>query len=213
MTQKEKLYEYLKSRFQEEEPIILSELEVSGIPDESLQSQMRKLAANGLLCRFDRGIYFLPKESPSRFGSVLSLESVVQKKYLTEAGRPCGYITGLTFANQIGVTTQVAMVCEVCSNKAISDRQIIQLAGRRLIISMPCVPVDSSNVHALQFLDLLTIITDVSELEGNVLTNKLKRYMRTNDLSFAILERYLPYYPNRIYKNMYEVGLLKGITI
>ena len=213
MTQKAELYAYLKSRFQAEEPIFLAELKVPDMPDENVRNQMRKLATDGLLCRFDNGIYFLPRESPSRFGPVLSLESVIRKKYLTDADVPCGYYSGLTFANLIGVTTQVPMVYEICTNKTTSDRQMIHLAGRRVILSMPRVPVDGDNVLELQFLDLLTDITVISELEGKALTDRLKKYMRSCGLGFDRLERYLPYYPNRIYKNMYEAGLLKGVVI
>ena len=45
------------------------------------------------------------------------------------------------------------------------------------------------------------------------LTDRLIGYMKANDLRFDILKQYFPYYPDRLYRNMYEVGLLNGVVI
>ena len=213
MTQKEKLYEYLKSQFPEGEPILLSELTVPEMHMESVRKQMHRLTTDGLLCRFDKGIYFLPRESPYRFRPVIPQDSVIRKKFLYDDSVPCGYFSGPTFANLIGVTTQVPMVCEIRTNKATSDRRVIRLAGLRFVVRKPYVSVNRWNIKELQFLDLLADIMDLSELEGKALTERLKGYMQKSGLCFSRLERYLPHYPDVIYKNMYAVGLINGITI
>ena len=45
------------------------------------------------------------------------------------------------------------------------------------------------------------------------LTDRIIGYMKANDLRFDILKQYFPYYPDRLYRNMYEVGLLNGVVI
>ena len=37
-------------------------------------------------------------------------------------------------------------------------------------------------------------------------------YMRKKNIKFESMKPFLPYYPERIYKNMYEVGLLNGVS-
>ena len=72
--------------------------------------------------------------------------------------------------------------------------------------------MNDSNVIVLQFLDLIKEVSDISELEGKELTDRLTDYMSATGLSFDKLKEYLPFYPDRIYRNMYEVGLLNGVA-
>ena len=72
--------------------------------------------------------------------------------------------------------------------------------------------VNDGNASALQFLDLIKEVSDISELDGSELTERLTAYMKSNGLSFDTLQQYFPYYPDRIYRNMYEVGLLNGVA-
>ena len=55
-------------------------------------------------------------------------------------------------------------------------------------------------------------IVDVSELDGKELTERLLDYMKKKKIVFETMKQYLSYYPERIYKNMYEVGLLNGVS-
>ena len=55
-------------------------------------------------------------------------------------------------------------------------------------------------------------VSEIAELEGEELTDRLLEYMRKKELGFNTLKKYFPYYPDKIYKNMYEVGLLNGVA-
>ena len=72
--------------------------------------------------------------------------------------------------------------------------------------------IDEKNVATLQFLDLLKEIVDIAEVDGEELTNRLIDYMKKKSIRFESMRQFLPYYPERIYKNMYEVGLLNGVS-
>ena len=71
--------------------------------------------------------------------------------------------------------------------------------------------VTEDNYRILQFLDLMRDVDDIAEEEGEDLKKTVLRYMRDMKISFASLEPYLAYYPDRIYRNMYETGVLKGV--
>ncbi len=212
MAQIEEVYSYLKQNYDPNEPIFLSEINIPGVKPVSLRQQLKKLTEDGRLKRFDTGIYYLPKKSMFRFGSMLSPDDVIRKKYLLEGGSRCGYLSGMIFANQLGLTTQVPMAYEVYTNKATTDYRDTTVGSLRVIIRRPYVEVNDGNVNALQFLDLIKEVSDISELEGAELTDRLTGYMKANGLSFDLLQQYFPYYPDRIYRNMYEVGLLNGVA-
>ena len=82
----------------------------------------------------------------------------------------------------------------------------------RVVVRKPYVKVTSQNVTALQFLDLLKEVVDIAEVDREELKTRLLSYMKAKKLGFDALQEYLPYYPERIYRNMYEVGLLYGIS-
>lgn len=212
MAQIEEVYSYLQGKYSQNEPIFLSEINIPDIKPVSLRQQLKKLTEDGRLKRFDTGIYYLPKKSVFRFGSMLSPDDVIRKKYLIEGDSLCGYLSGMMFANQLGLTTQVPMAYEVYTNKATTDYRDTMVGSLRVVVRRPYVEVNDDNVSALQFLDLIKEISDIAELDGMELTERLTGYMKTKGLSFDKLQQYFPYYPDRIYRNMYEVGLLNGVA-
>ena len=212
MAQIDEVYSYLLENYGQNEPIFLSELIIPGIKPVSLRQQLKKLTEDGRLKRFDTGIYYLPEKSIFRFGSMLSPDEVIRKKYLIDGDSRCGYLSGMMFANQLGLTTQVPMTYEVYTNKATTDYRDTTLGNMRVIIRRPYVEVNDDNASALQFLDLIKEVGDISELDGAELTERLTSYMKTNGLGFDTLQKYFPYYPDRIYRNMYEVGLLNAVA-
>lgn len=206
------LYDYLVNNYGENEPIFLENVKITGMTNTNLRQQMKKLTDEGQIKRFDTGIYFIPKKSIFRSGPQLSKDKVIEQKYLMDTNRRCGYISGIMFANQMGLTTQVPMTYEVVTNKASKDFRETTLANSRVIVRKPRVQVTEENFKILQFLDLLKDVDMVSELSGEALKKRLLRYMREAMLDFSEIKPYLPFYPDKIYKNMYEAGLLYGVS-
>lgn len=212
MTWTEKLYTHLIETYGTNEPIFLSEINVPGMRAAHVRQQMKKLTEDGRVKRFDTGIYYLPKKTLFRSGSYLSVDAVIQKKYLMDGNVRCGYISGMLFANQLGLTAQVPAIYEVYSNKATTEYRETRLSGIKIILRKPYVEISDSNAVQLQFLDLLKEVSEISELQGDELKEHLLVYMRSKNMDFDTLKPYLPYYPDRIYKNMYESGLLNGVS-
>lgn len=205
-------FDYLLKTFGTNEPIFVSDITYEGITQNNIRQQIMNYAAAGKLKRYDTGIYYIPKDSIFKTTSSLSKNSVIEKKYLYSGAERCGYISGINFANRIGLTTQVPASCEVVTNKASKDYREATLASEKIIIRKPRAMVDESNYKSLQFLDLLKDIDLYSELEGNELNIKIKTYMRKSGLQFQQLEQYLPLYPDKIFRNMYKVEVLNGFS-
>lgn len=204
----ETLYEYLLDNYKENEPIFLADLQVDGMTRTNVRQQIKKLTDTGKVKRFDNGIYFLPKKTIFKSGSQLAPEKVLECKYLRDKDERCGYVSGLMFFNQMGLTTQVPMMYEVVSNKATSDYRETSLAKSRVIVRKPKVPVTEKNYKALQFLDMLKDVDVYSEVTGKPLQDRLYRYMDDANLSISEMEPYFAYYPDKLYKNLVETRVI-----
>ena len=205
------LYDYLKDMYGENEPIFVADIKYGDTPMNSIRQQVKTLKDEGELKRYDTGIYFIPKKTIFKSGSQLSRNKVIEKKYLLEDGKRCGYVSGVLFANQLGLTTQVPVSCEVVSNKATNDVRRVKLASSMITVRKPRVKVTEQNFRLLQLLDLFKDIEFYSEIDQAERQNRIVGYMEKYGIRFAALDEYLPYYPDKIYKNMYEMGLLNGI--
>ena len=104
------------------------------------------------------------------------------------------------------------MICEVTTNKATNDCREVTLANHKLIVRRPKTMVTEENYRILQFLDLMKDIDFYSEIKGDAQKKRLVTYMTQFAIRFSDLEQYLRYYPDKIYKNMYQAGLLNGIS-
>lgn len=204
----ETLYEYLLDNYKENEPIFLADLQVDGMTRTNVRQQIKKLTDTGKVKRFDNGIYFLPKKTIFKSGSQLAPEKVLECKYLRDKDERCGYVSGLMFFNQMGLTTQVPMMYEVVSNKATNDYRETSLAKSRVIVRKPKVPVTEKNYKALQFLDMLKDVDVYSEVTGKPLQERLYRHMDDAHLSISEMEPYFAYYPDKLYKNLVETRVI-----
>lgn len=206
------LYEYLSSNYPPNTPILLSDLKIEGMSDVNLRQQIKKLTDAGQLKRFDSGVYFIPGKSIFRSGARLSCDLVIEKKYLLENGEPCGYISGLLFANQMRLTSQVPMQYEVVTNKATTDRRETMLSKIKVVLRRPKVPVNKDNLNALQLLDLIRDIDVFTEVSDSETKEIIRSYMKKANINFSAIEPYLQFYPDKVYRNLYQTGVLHGIS-
>ena len=123
------LYEYLCSNYKPNEPIFVADVSLP-VSNVNLRQMFKILCDSGKIRRFDTGVYYIPKESRLKGGVPLGADTVARYKYISRNGRVDGYYSGYTFANQLGVTTQVPYMVEIVSNNA-SARVRGRLPDRR----------------------------------------------------------------------------------
>ena len=54
----------------------------------------------------------------------------------------------------------------------------------------------------------MSVIDKYSEVTGEELAYKLNKYIASVKLDFSVVKQYLPIYPDKVYKNIYEGGLM-----
>ena len=97
---------------------------------------------------------------------------------------------------------------EICSNEATTKQRKQDLDGNSIIVYKPVDTIDEKNRASLQFLDLMTNIDKYSEIKGKELSKKLVKYVKTAGVDFLIVKKYLQFYPDKVYRNIYQVGLM-----
>ena len=204
------VYEYIVNNFKNGEPIFLCEL--PGESRDYLRQEMKKLVDDGKMERLYNGVYYLPYLTILGTKGKISIDKYIEKKYLTAEGKTIGYITGLQLVNKYGFTSQNPSCYEVCSNEATTKQRKHEIDGNTIVVYKPLTDVTEKNKSALQFLDLMSVIDKYSEITGSELAGKLKKYVTSVKLDFSVVKEYLSLYPDKVYKNIYEGGLMRELV-
>lgn len=204
------LYDYIITNFEKDEPIFLAEL--PGISRESVRQEMKKLTDEGKVERLYNGVYYLAYTTILGTKGKISIDRFIQKRYLEVNGKTSGYIAGLQLANMYGFTTQNPSCYEVCSNEASTKQRKLEIDGRQIIVYKPVVNITSENKGALQFLELMSNIDKYSEVNGKEFTSKLRAFIDRVEVDFEQVKKYLSLFPDKVYRNIYQGGLMNELV-
>ena len=196
------IYNYIIENYEKGEPIFLSEL--PGSSKDYLRQEMKQLCDSGRLERLYNGVYYLSYLTILGTKGKVLMDRYIEKRYLNAGG----YVTKLQLANKYGFTTQNPSCYEICSNEATTKQRKQIIDGNTIIVYKPITNITEKNKSALQFLDLMSVIDKYSEVTGAELILKLKKYIESVKVDFSVVKEYLPLYPDRVYRNIYEGGLM-----
>ncbi len=172
------LKSYLIENYGYNEPIFLNELSVDGMSENAVRQSVKRLVANGFLERYDNGIYYIPKRDGLLEKSYLDPSVVVMRKYVQSKFEVYGYITGISFANQLGLTTQMPAVIEVVTNRESTNGRLVIVGKQQVRIKKPMISVSGSNAELLQFLDGVSQAEKYTELSIEETRDVLSAYVR-----------------------------------
>ena len=204
------LYDYIVENFEKDEPIFLSEL--PGNSRDYVRQEMKRLVDEGRIERLFNGVYYMAYTTILGTKGKMSIEKYVDKKFIHANGEVSGYITGIQLANLYGFTTQNPACIEVCSNEASTKQRKLDIDGRRIIVYKPLTEITEENRSALQFLDLMATIDRYSELSGEGLRVKLREVINTLNVDFRIVKEYIDLFPDRVFRNIYQGGLMSELV-
>jgi predicted transcriptional regulator of viral defense system len=201
------LFKYLKENYTPGEPIFSGDINIPEMTDENIRYHLKKLTDDGILCRFEAGVYYFPKKDILGDNIKLSAETVVLHKYIKRKGKRIGYYSGYTLANHMGLSTQVPFVEEITSNYAPAVVREINVKNRRYIIRRPVVDVTEENVFTLQMLDCLKDIEKCAEEDLTICGKILTDYAIENAITKNKIDELINNYPMKIYKAIYDTGV------
>ena len=149
------LYDYIIENYKEAEPIFFSDLKIEDITKSALNQQLKKLCDKGLIMKYDTGVYYIPKLTLFHSSVGPNADMVARYRFISKGDNIDGFYGGNSFANQIGITTQVPRVVEIVSNNTNSSNREICIGNRKFYVRKPVVPITKENVYVLQMLELL----------------------------------------------------------
>ena len=80
------IYDYLMENYKQGEPIFSADIHIHEMSEENIRYHLKKLTDDGVICRFESGIYYLPKRNILGEYSKLSAETVAIHKYILRHG-------------------------------------------------------------------------------------------------------------------------------
>lgn len=200
------LLEYLQENYKANEPIFVSDIELP-VTDTNLRQMFKVLCDSGQIVRYDTGIYYLKGKSRLKGGVSLSTDVVARYKYISRNNKIDGYYSGFTFANQLGLTTQVPFVMEIVSNNASAKCREVNVKSQKIILRKPRTLITKENCDILQLLDLLKDFDNYVDDDMDMATKRLISYVKKLKLKRSEVDKYIDLYPERIYKIIYETRL------
>lgn len=200
------LYEYLLANYKANEPIFVSDIDLP-VSDVNLRQMFKTICDAGKIKRFDTGIYYIPKASILKGGVPLAADEVAVAKYIIRKGKVDGFYSGYTFANQLGISTQVPYIKEIVSNNASTRVKEVNVRNKRIILRRARTEITNENYVVLQLLELLKDLEQYYDISFENVCERLKKYVKTENIKKADVDKYIGDFPDKIYKNIYRTGL------
>ena len=172
------LKSYLLENYGYNEPIFLNDLKIEELSENAVRQSVKRLVANGFLERFDKGIYYIPKQDGLLGKSYLDPLLVIMRKYVRNESETYGYVTGMAFANQLGLTTQVPAIIEIITNREATNGRTVTVGNQKVRIKKAAVAVSENNADILQFLDCVGQAEKYTELSMKETIESMCAYVK-----------------------------------
>ncbi len=202
------LKNYLLENYGYSEPIFLNELSVEGLSENAVRQSVKRLTASGFLERYDHGIYYIPKRGGLLGKSYLDPSIVIMRKYIQNKSEKYGYVTGLLFANQLGLTTQMPAIIEVVTNRESTNGRMIAIGNQRVRVKKSSIPVSRENAEILQLLDSISQAEKYTELSMKETIDVLVAYIRKKRFSKEQLNEVSQTLTGSTAKKLIEWGMI-----
>lgn len=202
------LKSYLMKNFGYNEPIFLNDLSIDGLSENAVRQSVKRLVANGFLERYDNGVYYIPKRGGLVEKSYLDPYLVMMRKYVRNKSETYGYITGISFANQLGLTTQMPAVIEIVTNREATNGRMIAVGNMMARIKKPAVPVSDNNAELLQFLDSIGQAEKYTELTMEETIDTMISYVKQKQFTKEQLSEVSSGLTGAVAKKLIEWGMI-----
>lgn len=202
------LKSYLLENYGYNEPIFLNDLKIEGLSENAVRQSVKRLVAKGFLERYDNGIYYIPKAGGLLEKSYLDPLLVVMRKYVRNKYETYGYITGLSFVNQLGLTTQMPAVIEIVTNTEATNGRTVMVGSQKVRVKKSAVPVSNNNAELLQLLDCIVQAEKYTELSMERTIEIMSAYMKGKSFTREQLARVTAVITGMTAKKLIEWGLI-----
>lgn len=174
--------------------------------------QLIKKAINDeLLLQFEKGVYYIPTKT--RYGnSVISLEQVIQKKYIENKDDVYGIYGGLNMQLNFLLTEQVPTTIEVITNKETTWVREIKIHGRKVILHKSRCVINKDNVNAYMLLELFNNLDLELYKDNDLVRREIKKFAQQKCIRMNEIISLSSAFPAKATKKIIESGFINEIT-
>lgn len=202
------LKDNLSNNYECNEPIFINDINIEGMSKNAVRQSMKRLTETGYLKKYENGIYYIPKSNNiSGFNSLDSLR-IIQAKYINNDTDTFGYVTGIYFANQLGLTTQMSATIEIVTNNEVTNRRNVTIANQKVRIKRSNIKISSENADILQLLDGINQADKYSELSREETINRYTSYIKEKNFSKKQLSKVSNLLTGKTAKRLIEWGII-----
>lgn len=195
------LFDYLLQQYGTNEPIVSAQITFKEYSRPWVMKQLKSLCEEGKLIRFEKGIYYIPTDTV--FGkSILNPRKVIEKKYINDGENIIGYYSGITFQNQLKLTTQMSNVIEIYTNNETTNVRDITVGKQKVILRKARTTINSANVAVLSFLEMMNDIIPRS-LDSEK-KNRIAEYINKSGITKQDIISYMAVFPDKVMRNLIE---------
>lgn len=203
------LYEYLLQQYGTNEPILSTDITFKEYSRPWVMKQLKSLCEGKKLIRFEKGIYYIPTDTV--FGkSVLNPRKVIEKKYINDGDKIIGYYSGITFQNQLKLTTQMPNTIEIYTNNETTNVRDVIVGKQKVILRRARTAINSDNVAVLSFLEMMNDIIP-SSLD-NEKKSRIVDYINSAGITKNDIITYAKVFPDKVMRNLIESEAIFSVT-
>ena len=203
------LFESLLQQYGVNEPILSSELSFGGYSRPWIYKQLNQLCEEGKLVRYEKGVYYIPTQTP--FGkSLLNPRKVIERKYISQGGETVGYYSGITFQNQLRLTTQMPNVIEVYTNNETTRSRDVYIGKQKVRLRRARTRITAANADVLSFLELMNDLT--SDLLNDEKKAIITRFISDRKITRKDISTYAPVFPDKAMRTLIESEIIYSVT-
>lgn len=202
-------YQFLLRQYGTNEPILFSEIQYKTYSEPWLYKALNRLCEEGLLSRFEKGVYYIPTKTLLGT-SVLDPRKVIEKKYVGTKNDRLGYYSGVTFLNQIGISTQMPNVIEIYTNKETGTVREVKIGSQRVLLRRARTPITAKNADVQSFLEMMNSVPAAyfDEERRRIVTD----FIASRGITRADISKYAPAFPDRAMRTMIESEVIYSVT-
>lgn len=203
------MVERLRSKFGANQPIFTSEIlkEMSDYSRPRVFQLLKKAEEESALIKFDKGVYYIPTET--RYGkSLISVEQVVRKKYISNNGDVFGIYGGLQMQQSFRLTYQVPVSIEVVTNNETMRVRETKLKNRNIILRKSRCPITKENADAYTILELFSNIDINRYISDTLVQREILEFIRERKIRANDVYALIGSFPARVTKNMIKGGII-----
>lgn len=203
------MLERLKNKFGVNQPIFTNEIleEMSEYSRPRIFQLLKKAEQEQTLIKFDKGIYYIPTRT--RYGkSLISVEQVVRKKYISDKDDIFGIYGGLQMQQNFMLTNQVPTAIEIVTNNETMWVRETKLKNRSILLRKSRLPITRKNVDVYTFLELFSNIDMKKYLSDRSVQREVISFVRDKEIKGKDVYALVGAFPAKTTKNIMESGII-----